>query len=130
MALSPTISERISILLIDSPVDSMAVEIAMLKAKFPDVVIVDNPRKHGWKTSMSWHRMFKRLTELNYGYKLAIIPKHFHDYPMLKQHFRGAIRNMVTRVKTAIVNLKVNCGSRDRIVNKRKNYIKQLQNAL
>lgn len=130
MALSPTISERISILLIDSPVDSLAVEIAMLKAKFPDVVIIDNPRKHGWKTSVSWHRMFKRLQELNYGYKLAIIPKHFHDYPMLRQHFRGAIRNMVTRVRTAIVNLKVNCGSRDRIVNKRKNYIKQLKNAL
>lgn len=125
-----TISLRPVVLMLDLSVDSLAVEIAMLKAKFPDVVIIDNPRKHGWKTSMSWHRMFKRLTELNYGYKLAIIPKHFHDYPMLRQHFRGAIKNMVTRVKTAIVNLKVNCGSRDRIVNKRKNYIKQLQNAL
>lgn len=125
-----TISLRPVILMLDLSPDSLAVEIAMLKAKFPDVVIIDNPQKHGWKTSMAWHRRFKRLQELNYGYKLAIIPKHFHDYPMLRQHFRGAIKNMVTRIRTAIVNLKVNCGSRDRIVNKRKNYIKQLQNAL
>lgn len=121
-----------SVLILDHSfsMDSLAVEIAMLKAKFPDVVIIDNPSKHGWKTSMAWHRRFKRLQELSYGYKLAVIPKHFHDYPMLRQHFRGAIRNMVTRVRTAIVNLKVNCGSRDRVVNKRKNYIKQISNNL
>jgi hypothetical protein len=119
-----------AILMCDLHVDSLALEIAMLRAKHPSVVVIDNPHKHGWKTSMSWHRMFKRLTELNYGYKMAIIQKHYHDYPMLRQHFLGAIKNMVTRVKTAIVNLKVNCGSRDRAVNKRKNYIKQLQKCL
>ena len=52
-----------------------------------------------------------------------------HDYPMLIRYFIGPIRNASIRLKSIRLNLKVNCANRDRMVNKRKTYIKQLQNA-
>jgi hypothetical protein len=106
--------------------DSLAVEIAAIKAKCPDVVIIDNPRKHGWKTSMAWHRKFKCIQELSYGYKLAVIPKYFHDYSMLIRYFRGSVVRMVSPIKSIRLNLKVNCANRDRMVNKRKTFLKSL----
>jgi hypothetical protein len=47
--------------------------------------------------------------------------------PYLQKHFRGPIRRSTLLINLPRLNLKVKCGSRDRKVNKRKNYLKSLR---
>jgi hypothetical protein len=106
----------------DSIGRSAMLELASIKAKYANVILVH--AHPGWKKSMSWHRRFKIVKQIHYQ-KLAVVPRHFHDYDRLMLCFRGAIIRIL-RMKDRPAVIRRHLSRKDRLINKRKTYLRSL----